>query len=220
MKRLFLAVAFAALAVTSAALAQQGVNRQTPPVNQNAGANPYRQPPIAIWKAELPGGSYMVARSAINAISSQSYVVDGAARVTEVNISTSGVFQPRFYYIEPLSDAAVQNVPGAGVAADRAKAALQTAAGQVSSEAADAPWTKVVKTYPTTTHAGTIEFRLDSLDQLQQLLDSVEHAWMTGRSEVFTVEGVKPYRFTPKAGSSNGDNAAPPNGDGTDNAPN
>jgi len=217
MKRLSFALALAALAVSPVARAQQGGNRP----NQQPAANPNRQPPIAVWKAELPGGSYMVARSAINSISSQQYVVDGAARVTEVNICTSGVFQPRFYYIEPIGEAALQNVPGAAMAADRAKAALQTAAGQVSPDGDDPVWKKVVKNYPTTTHAGTIEFRLETLDQLQQLLDSVEHAWMTGRSEIFTLEGTKPYRYVPKAGDPNsGENPGASNGDGSDNPAN
>jgi len=221
MKRLSFALALAALAVSPVARAQQGGNRPNQQPAANPNPNPNRQPPIAVWKAELPGGSYMVARSAINSISSQQYVVDGAARVTEVNICTSGVFQPRFYYIEPIGEAALQNVPGAAMAADRAKAALQTAAGQVSPDGDDPVWKKVVKNYPTTTHAGTIEFRLETLDQLQQLLDSVEHAWMTGRSEIFTLEGTKPYRYVPKAGDPNsGENPGASNGDGSDNPAN
>jgi hypothetical protein len=220
MKRLFLVFALAALAAGPSGYAQQGGNRnqQQPPA---ATPNPNRPPAIAVWKAELPGGSYMVARNAILAISSQQYIVDGAARVTEVNISTSSVFQPRFYYLEPIGEAALQNVPGAGMAADRAKAALESAAGRVAPDEAAAVWTKVVKNYPTTTHAGTIEFRLETLEQLQQLLDSVEHAWMTGRSEIFTLEGTKPYRYVPKAGGpTTGENTGASNNDGSANTSN
>jgi len=222
MKHLFPALALAVLAVSPAVRAQQGGNRANQqPAAANANPNPNRQPPIAVWKAELPGGSYMVARSAINSISSQQYVVDGAARVTEVNICTSGVFQPRFYYIEPLGDAALAAVPGAQTAAEHAKAQLEAAASRVTPDGDDPVWKKVVKNYPTTTHAGTIEFRLETLDQLQQLLDSVEHAWMTGRSEIFTLEGTKPYRYVPKAGDPNtGENTGASNGDGPDNSAN
>ncbi len=173
-------------------LAQQQGGRNNggnDPQNNQAGRQPQTFP---LWKAELPGGSYIVARNAINAVSSQQYILDGVARVTEVNISTAGVFQPRFYYLEMLSAQAPANVPGAQMAVDQAQTAAQ---GQVDSQLPpdQQPWAKVVKNYPTTTHAGTIEFRLDSKEQLQKLFESVERTWLTGRSEVFTPEGAHAF---------------------------
>jgi hypothetical protein len=38
-------------------------------------------------------------------------------------------------------------------------------------------WKKVVKNYPTTTHAHTVEYRLDSLEQVSKLEKSLEDAW-------------------------------------------
>lgn len=130
---------------------------------------------ITYWKAELPGGTYLIAHDSINGVSSQEYVLDGAARVTEVNISTSGVMQPRFYYIEPLTP----KVPSSAgqSTTDRAKSALEEAASRVIP--GDPVWAKVVKEYPTTTHAGTIEYRLETKDQIKRLYESLERSWLS-----------------------------------------
>jgi len=146
---------------------------------------------ITYWKAELPGGAYIIAHDSVNGVSSQEYVLDGAARVTEVNISTSGVMQPRFYYIEPLTP----KLPtSAGQStADRAKSALEDAASRVIP--GDPVWARVIKEYPATTHAGTIEYRLETKDQIKRLYESLERSWIRGKSEVFRPEGVG--RFDP-----------------------
>src|SRR5882757_1770707 len=118
MKRFSSAAALAILGATvfSAPLAAQqqgggGQNNQQNNRQNNASERPPQSFPL--WKAELPGGSYLIARNAINAVSSQQYILDGVARVTEVNISTAGVFQPRFYYLEMLPAEAPDSVPGA-----------------------------------------------------------------------------------------------------------
>lgn len=193
MKRFFVVAAFilaGPLAITPPLAAQQqGATAPNGGTDQNADAK-RGKPPFPLWKAELPGGNYIVARNAINAISSQQYVLDGVARVTEVNITTAGNFHPRFYYLEMLdSSAAAASVPGAQLAADRAQSLAQAAGEQAAPEA----WTKVVKNYPATTHASTIEYRLDTPDQLQKLYESVERVWLTGESEVYTPQGIKPY---------------------------
>jgi len=41
----------------------------------------------------------------------------------------------------------------------------------------EAVWQKVVKNYPTTTHAHTVEYRLETLDQLNRVQKSLEAAW-------------------------------------------
>ncbi|MGC1480395.1 MAG: hypothetical protein WA771_07820 [Chthoniobacterales bacterium] len=141
---------------------------------------------ITYWKAELPGGTFVVAHDSINAVSSQEYVLDGAARVTEVNVSTSGVLQPRFYFIEPVQ------IPGAaGEAAAQAITAAQSAASRVVP--GDPIWAKVIKEYPTTTHSGTIEYRLETKQQLQALYRSLEDSWIAGRSEIFTPGGASKF---------------------------
>jgi hypothetical protein len=183
MKRLLPAV-FVGLSLLTPALAQQRPNN--PNQQQDDGQAQRRKMPFSLWKAELPGGTYLVARNAISAVSSQQYVLDGVARVTEVNITTNGNFHPRFYFLEMIDVNAPVNVPGSQVATDMAISAGKDAAEEAVPDSA----TKVVKNYPTTTHAGTIEFRMPSAASVQKLYESVTRVWLTGESEVFTLKGT------------------------------
>jgi hypothetical protein len=164
---------------------------------------------ITYWKAELPGGTYIIAHDSVNGVSSQEYVLDGTARVTEVNISTSGVMQPRFYYIEPLTP--IAPVAAAQGAVDRAKSALEEAASRLVP--GDPVWAKVIKTYPTTTHAGTIEYRIETKQQIENLYKSLESSWIAGRSEVFRPEGggkgFNPRELKKKEQEENGEGGGP-----------
>ncbi|MDD5201085.1 MAG: hypothetical protein PHC88_14935 [Terrimicrobiaceae bacterium] len=201
MKRFIPAAAVAAFACAQPLAAQQQPgNGQNSTADQNRKDGEKSRIPrttVAFWKAELPGGSFVVARNAISAISLQQYILDGAARVTEVNISIAGDFRPRFYYIEPLAATAVQALPGGQAAADHAQVVGQGAVNRVIP--GDPIWAKVVKNYPTTTHAGTIEFRLETKDQLDKLYESVERAWISGKSEVYTPDGAQPYQTGKKS---------------------
>lgn len=138
--------------------------------------------PDALWRCELPGGVYLVALRSIVSISSHEYLVDGAARVTEVTVATASTVEARFYFLEPLAS----NTP-----AQATLEQLQQRVQDLSSShgaPADAVWQKVVKTYPTTTHAHTVEFRLASKGDLQTLYQSVEQSWTTGKGVNFKIE--------------------------------
>jgi hypothetical protein len=121
------------------------------------------------WQADLPGGSYIVSTGQISSISTSEYIVDGAARVTELTVATTSSVTARFYYIETV----VQN--------DRALAVvnrLQGKAEEIAGRAGQEPiWQKVVKNYPLTTHAHTVEYRLSSKDQIQKLFTSLNDTW-------------------------------------------
>jgi hypothetical protein len=184
MKRLLLAL-IVGLSMLAPLQAQQRPNN---PNQQNPnGEARQRKMPFAIWKAELPGGTYMVARNAISAVSSQQYIVDGSTRVTEVNVTTNGNFHPRFYFQEVVDVNAPVNVPGSQMAADMAIAAAKAAVDEAVPDSA----TKVVKNYPATTHASTIEFRMPSAAAVQKVYDSVTRVWLTGESEVYTLKGTR-----------------------------
>ena len=77
-------------------------NSTTPAPGSTPGATP-APTNILMWRCNLPGGSYSVALRAIVSVSSHEYLVDGVARVTEVNIDTVGNALARFYYIEPAA---------------------------------------------------------------------------------------------------------------------
>lgn len=134
---------------------------------------------IAMWRCNLPGGSYSVALRSIVSVSSHEYVVDAVARVTEVNIDTTGVALVRFYYIEPNT----LNTPlGVGAATlEKAQQLLQEGADRSGQDV----WKKVVKNYPTTTHARTIEYRVTDKATLTKLYESAESALRLNRNTTF-----------------------------------
>jgi alkaline phosphatase len=138
----------------------------------------------ALWRCDLPGGVYEVAVRSIISVSTHEYVVDGAARVTEMNIDTGGNTEVRFYYMEPV----VATTPdGIGQSTlDRAKSLANEVASRLS-PGDEPPWEKVVKSYPTTTHAHTVEYRLESLDDLQKLFNSADTAFRTGQNTQITI---------------------------------
>jgi hypothetical protein len=151
-----------------------------PPAPGTPAATPPDQSRQQLWKCELPGGTYEVQLRNIISVSSHDYVVDNVARVTEVNIDTNGSTVVRFYYFEPVKPSTPSGIGQSAL--DRVQELAKEASGHVG---ADQVWQKVTKNYPTTTHAHTVEYRLESKDQLTKLFTSVEHAWRMGQGTVF-----------------------------------
>ena len=140
--------------------------------------------PAGFWKCELPGGTYLVALRNLQSVSTHEYVVDGAARVTEVTVATASSVEARFYYLEPLTLKTTSAL---------APASLQTLQQRVTDLGTQrAPvepiWEKVVKNYPTTTHAHTVEYRIASKANLDQIYASLEQAWTTNKGIALKTE--------------------------------
>ena len=135
-----------------------------------------------LFRCTLPGGTYEVALSAIVAVTSHEYVVDGIARVIEVNIDTTGSLLARFYFIEPNTPVAPTSIGAATI--EKAQSLIQEAADRSGQDA----WKKVVKNYPTTTHARTVEYRLTSREQLNKIFASAEEAFRLGKNTMIKVE--------------------------------
>jgi hypothetical protein len=136
------------------------------------------------WQATLPGGHYMVALDRISAISRHKYVLDGTVIVDEVTIDALGQALARFYHIQPITSAA------GGGAAGQTAAKLGERGQEVLDRAAAIAGTDlhqmVIKKFPETTHAHTIEYRLMSEEQLAALHQSARTAWETGRGRKFS----------------------------------
>jgi hypothetical protein len=164
MNRLLLLLLFTA--GFSAPLAAQ--TPAAPPASPTPTGNNAVKP---LFRCTLPGGIYEVAVGAIIAVTSHEYLVDGVARVVEVNVDTSGSLLARFYFIEPNTP----NTP-MGIGASTLETAQRLLTEGAEKTGQDV-WKKVVKSYPTTTHARTVEYRLESREQLNKVYAGAEEAF-------------------------------------------
>jgi hypothetical protein len=141
--------------------------------------------PDALWRCTLPGGEYLVALRSIASISTHEYIVDGAAQVTELTVATNSSVEARFYYLEPVTNS---STPALGTASTL-QAMQQHVYDLATSQAGGDPvWEKVIKNYPATTHAHTVEYRLSTKENLQQIYQSLEQAWTTGKGANLTTQ--------------------------------
>ena len=148
-----------------------------PPNNSEAGDKESKN---GFWEANLDGGNYLVALNRISSVSRHKYVLDGAVIVDEVTVDTTGQALARFYFITPVAVSG----PGAEAAeaAERAMALVDGAVRRADISVQD----MVMKKYPMTTHAKSVEYRLLSEEQLSTLYQSVKTAWVRGRGRTFT----------------------------------
>lgn len=137
------------------------------------------------WQASVGGGHYMVALDRISAISRHKYLLDGAIIVDEVTVDALGQALARFYFLTPVSDALTGNAAG-----NTAARIIERGRNLIDQKAADSGTdvqNMVVKKFPETTHAHTIEYRVMSAEELGGLYSSVRTAWETGRGRKFTI---------------------------------
>jgi hypothetical protein len=144
-------------------------------VTDTAARNPF-------WQASVGGGHYMVRIDRIASISRHRYLLDGAVIVDEVTVDTAGQALARFYHLAPVTDAVGNE--SVGRIADRGRELLDQAAGRAGTDAQN----MVIKKYPETTHAKTIEFRVETPEQLTALYNSLRTAVETGRGRELNVD--------------------------------
>ncbi|MGB2561093.1 MAG: hypothetical protein ACPIG6_10885 [Akkermansiaceae bacterium] len=138
--------------------------------------------PKRFWQADLPGGSYIVALDRITSMSKHSYIIDGNISVTEVVIDTNGISLTRFYYLEPV----LQNTSGVAARLTEGGRDLLDKVNERTGVNTDSA---VIKQYPSTTHAKTVEFRISSAANLDELYNSARSAWINSRGKKFTISG-------------------------------
>lgn len=139
--------------------------------------------PNRFWQSNLPGGHYMVAIDRISSISRHEYLLNGNLVVDEVTVDSLGQSLARFYFIRPLTE--TMTGTSAGATAARIAGRAQEAIGRATDVAGTNAHEMVVKTYPDTTHARTIEYRVQSAQQLTALYNSLRTAWETGKGRRF-----------------------------------
>ena len=175
-------ISMKALLITLSLLLTVSLHAQsTAPSGQTAPQDSVTQD--GLWDARLKGGNYIVRCNAIVALSKHEYISDGVARVVEVNITLNSAQIVRFYFLEPYKPESGSSTVGAATQAlEKAKGLYEQAAGRVSPDLA-AP--KVVKNYPVSTHAHTVEFVLKEEARLNSLFGSLERSFRTGQGRVW-----------------------------------
>ena len=140
------------------------------------------QSALPLFRTQLPGGIYQVAVRSMVAVSSHEYVVEGVARVVEVNVDTTGSLLARFYFIEPNTPA-----PASGLAAGALEKAQQLLTTATDKTGVDV-WKRVVKNYPTTTHARTVEYRVQSREDLDKIFNAADEAFRLQKQKTVKIE--------------------------------
>lgn len=154
------------------------------PTGQGGQQSPADEPTRdGLWDGRLKGGNYLVRCNSIIALSKHEYVADGVARVVEVNLTLSSSQIVRFYFLEPVKLDTGSSLVNAGTQAiERAKGLVEQAAGRVSPSLTEP---KVVKSYPASTHAHTVEFVLKEEARLNSLFQSLERGFRTGQGRIW-----------------------------------
>ncbi len=170
-----------ALLITLSLLLTVSLHAQTAaPSGQN---NQDTLRPDGLWQGKLNGGNYTVRCTAIIALSKHEYISDGVARVVEVNLSLNSAMVVRFYFLEPYKPQSGSDTAGTATQVlDKAKGLFEQASGNISPDLATP---KVVKNYPASTHAHTIEFSLKDEARLNSLYGSLERAMETGQGRTW-----------------------------------
>lgn len=181
-----LIASFAVFQIMAAALSAQIIppveapkDKPTPPQTTRNNTGSVR----GIWQATLAGGEYGVSTDKITSVSRHSYLLDGALIVDEVTVDTIGQALARFYFITPVG--------AQGTAGGTASAALERGKGMLDSvgQRAGADLENmVIKKYPVTTHAKTIEYRLTTQQELTNLFESAKQAWQSGQGGTFSAQ--------------------------------
>jgi hypothetical protein len=146
-----------------------------PPAPTNDDSNP------RFWQASFAnGGHYLVKLDRITCASRHEYIGNGTARVIEVTIGCDTSIVARFYFLEPVG----KDTPlaAAGAVINRAEELAKEAASRVSPTLGRL---NVVKDYPNTTHAHTVEYVVQNEEALTSLYQSLMQAINTGRGRTW-----------------------------------
>lgn len=136
------------------------------------------------WRVILPAGIYQVRLDRIQSISTHEYTIEPVLRVTELTVETGGSVVTRFYFQETVTPQSPLGLGQSGI--DLVKNKTEEIAERLAGD--KAPWKRVVKVYPTTTHAHTVEYRLSSKETVEELRKSAEKAWTTGLGEEIKID--------------------------------
>lgn len=140
------------------------------------------QGPKRFWSASLQGGDYSVALDKVSSVSIHEYVLNANLIVTEMVIDTDGRALARFYHVRSAAEDTASGAGGRLV--ERGKDLIDGAGRRAKVDFHNLPQ----KDYPTTSHAGMIEFRLMRLNDLKALHKSIQGAWESNTGKKVTIK--------------------------------
>lgn len=133
------------------------------------------------WQATVPGGSYMVALDHITSVSIHEYVLNAQLLVNEVVIDTDGRALVRFYHVASVLEGGATATGGRIV--ERGRELIDRAGQRAKIDYHNL----AQKDYPTTSHAGMIEYRILNLADLKALYKNAQSAWESGKGKTITL---------------------------------
>jgi hypothetical protein len=158
--------------------AESSTQNGQPPYGHEFGIRPHPAqnsdvPRAGYLVVTMPGGEYLIDRRDVISLSAQNYQIQGGMRVWEVTVSERSSHSARFYYTRPLKTAKVHagDPPdeGEGGKLDKYKDEGASPVPDNPAERESQLTVPVRKEYPATTHAHTIEFRVESLEKLEEI---------------------------------------------------
>ncbi len=134
-----------------------------------------------VWEFQAPGGHYSVRLDRISSVSWHSYLIEGGSRVTEMNLGEhAGSHFLRIYAIDAVGASDESSKP--------TDTTSDATAGKIEeSTSRQEPWEKVVKDYPATTHAHTVEFRVTDASLVKSIFGQALAAFASQKGGRFTV---------------------------------
>ncbi len=189
MKKTALLYLFASLLLAVPAFAQEPTDpkpkgeESEKPDDREEGEKPTEDKgPLRFWQASLPSGHYMVAIDRIASISMHQYVLDGQLLVDEVVVDTNGRGLARFYFVTTVAESS--NSATVARTVEKGRELIDRAGQKAGTDILDL----AQKNYPTTSHAGMIEYRLLDKRDLTALYGSLKNAWETGKGRKLTIK--------------------------------
>ena len=140
------------------------------------------QGPKRFWSASLQGGEYSVALDKVTSISLHEYVLNVNLIVTEMVIDTDGRALARFYHVRSVAEDTASG--SAGRLVERGKDLIDRAGQRAKVDFHNLPQ----KDYPTTSHAGMIEYRVMRLNDLKALFKSAQGSWESNQGKKVTLK--------------------------------
>jgi hypothetical protein len=134
------------------------------------------------WQGNINGDEIMVAVDRIGSISRATYVLNGAVIVHEVVIDTlGGQSLTKIYCFTPITDGMAAN--GLTKVVDRARDLVDNQAARAGTKVH-----QMVNKTSDSVRAHSVEFQLQTVQEIDALYGSLKATWITGKGRVFTIK--------------------------------